>query len=93
MPRRLFGIYLCELLADLHNDTGRLEIVRGTCTALTVENDVVVARMADGSALEADQAILATGNEPLNSGLFKTDFLEPWSIGIERSIAPDDFLC
>ena len=92
VPRRLFGIYLCELLADLHNDTGRLEIVRGTCTALTVENDVVVARMADGSALEADQAILATGNEPLNSGLFKTDFLEPWSIGIERSIAPDDSL-
>jgi uncharacterized NAD(P)/FAD-binding protein YdhS len=92
VARRLFGIYLCDLLAKLGDATGRFEVVRGTCTALTIDKDAVVATLADGSTLDAEQAILATGNEPANGDRYDIGFIRPWSIGIEASIAPEESL-
>jgi uncharacterized NAD(P)/FAD-binding protein YdhS len=90
VPRRLFGLYLCELLTTLGNATGRLQVIHGLCTALSVDNEIVVARLATGTALEADQAILATGNEPMRNVPF--NFSDPWSLELEHNIASDESL-
>lgn len=62
-PRRLYGAYLEDLLSE-HRDSGSLRIVQQECVDLDSADDGVTLRFADGSILQSDLCILATGHQP-----------------------------
>jgi uncharacterized NAD(P)/FAD-binding protein YdhS len=61
-PRYLYRDYLAGLLAQ-HFATGRLRRVQATAVSLAEGAADVTVRFSDGSSLQADKAIIATGNE------------------------------
>lgn len=64
MPRRLYGDYLAEVLAEADAAIpGRLQVVQGECAALAPTGNGVEARLADGRRLAADIGVLAVGHE------------------------------
>ena len=77
VPRRIYGDYLCGLLASCQQPVD----ARGNVQVQTVEDEVVDIVVADegaanvlldsGESLDADQVLLATGNQP--PGSFPSD--------------------
>lgn len=64
MPRRLYGDYLAEVLAEADAARpGRLQVVQGECVALAPTENGVEARLADGRRLVAAIGVLAVGHE------------------------------
>lgn len=61
-PRHLYREYLSSLLAP-HYDSGRLKLVRARAVALSEHGPGVTVRFENGESLNADHAVLATGNE------------------------------
>jgi uncharacterized NAD(P)/FAD-binding protein YdhS len=59
VPRQVYGRYLRELLDQTG---GRMTPVTGTVTALRRSADSVWVELAEGGIIEADAAVLATGN-------------------------------
>lgn len=67
VSRRIYGDYL-RSLAEPPLAAGALGVVRGLCVGLAETADGVVARLADGTEIFADRAVLATGNEAPAAG-------------------------
>jgi uncharacterized NAD(P)/FAD-binding protein YdhS len=64
IPRLTYAAYLRELLDETLAKAGdRLRIVHGEAIGIARENGVAV-RLADGTRIEADAAVLAIGNLP-----------------------------
>lgn len=62
-PRMLYGDYLGALAETLPGASERLRHMQGTCLGLDADGEGVSARLADGSRLHADAAVLAAGHE------------------------------
>lgn len=80
VPRKLYGDYLAALVDPwrIGVGDGRLHIVTGECIGLRLAPDGVAASLADGSAIVAHAAVLATGHvEPVRDN----DAMEsPWRL-------------
>ncbi|MCV7225523.1 FAD/NAD(P)-binding protein [Mycolicibacterium komossense] len=68
IPRQIYGDYLCSIVQHhLQSPGGRTPVSAEFVTSEAVDIEPrepgCVVRLADGSALEADRVILATGNE------------------------------
>ncbi len=61
-PRRTFGRYLAAML-EKAIATGKVEIARTTAVAASNDNVGWRVRLADGSSINADALVLATGNQ------------------------------
>ena len=98
VPRKLYGEYLCGLLADAeHNCRDGVSFERITTEAHSIEeqNGKARVRIADGREFIADHVILAFGNFspfnptitsiPRDAGRYLAD---PWSGEIEVPIEP-----
>lgn len=92
VPRGLYGRYLDELLAGIPRPTAAssagLEHVRQRCVALYEREGDVAAVLEDGNTVEAQAAVLATGNEPAAS-LVSAVAMAPWDETIWTAIPPD----
>lgn len=63
-PRRLYGEYLGEIIADLAaREPARLRLVHGMATSLSPTASGVEVRLANGTSLIAHAAILAAGHD------------------------------
>lgn len=87
-PRRVYGLYVQDLLARAERDgPGRIERVTGEAAAIT--EDCV--RLADGRALTADQIVLATGNPaPQNAEAGAGVIPDAWAPGALNVVRPAD---
>ncbi|HVV95297.1 MAG TPA: FAD/NAD(P)-binding protein [Hyphomicrobiales bacterium] len=92
VPRGLYGRYLDELVAHLPRPTpaapAGLEHVRQQCVGLLERDDGVTALLADGTTVEAQAAILATGNEPAAS-IVSPVAMSPWDDATWAAIPRD----
>lgn len=84
VPRRVFGLYIQDLLAETPS------VVRHVGEVVAVTEDGV--RLADGSCVAADNVVLATGNPvPNTAGVDKAGVMaDPWSPGALDLVQPDD---
>ena len=69
IPRQIYGDYLCSLVQHHLQSPGGMtpvttEFVEGEAIDVEPSNGGCRVRLADGSAVEADRVVLATGNEP-----------------------------
>ncbi|ADZ69842.1 FAD/NAD(P)-binding protein [Polymorphum gilvum] len=64
VDRATYGQYLSGLLEPWRSgpDAERLHCVRGNCVSLSETDAGVIARLADGSVISGDSAVLATGH-------------------------------
>ncbi len=65
LPRRLYGQYLCSLLADAAANSHpgvRLEMVQDEAVGIGVDHGAASLRLASGACLAADRLVLALGN-------------------------------
>jgi len=66
-PRQTYGEYLADLLRDAPGEqdkqSGRLAVVAGECIEVTFRGSRPRLLLADGSSIDADCCILATGHE------------------------------
>jgi len=89
-PRRLYGRYLMERLAQVEAAyPGRIERVTGE--AAVIEDTMV--RLSDGRIAEADAVVLATGNPaPRTTGADHAGRVlsDPWAAGALDRIGDDD---
>lgn len=87
-PRRVYGLYVQELLARAERDgRGRIERVTGEAAALT-DNGL---RLSDGREIKADRIVLATGNPaPQNAGAGAGVIPNAWKAGALDVVRPDD---
>lgn len=87
-PRRVYGLYVQDLLARAERDgPGRIERVTGEAAAITEDG----VRLADGRALTADQIVLATGNPaPQNAGAGSGVIPDAWAPGALDVVRPAD---
>ncbi|WBO23716.1 FAD/NAD(P)-binding protein [Sphingomonas abietis] len=99
VPRRIYGDYLGELLAEAvaqHGD--RLRLVQGQVVDVDGAGAAMNLRLDDGRRIAADVVALASGNllpaaphglDPatLSPGCYVPD---PWCIDIASDLAPDD---
>lgn len=94
-PRRLFGTYVQEQLAET---AGKVEVLKADAEDLDVFATGVRTRLTDGRSVDADAAVLAIGNLPppappgidpsrLQPGSF---FGDPWQAGVAEGLGPDD---
>jgi uncharacterized NAD(P)/FAD-binding protein YdhS len=89
LPRSWYGDYLADTLADAEvkaEGHARLSVVRATATGLRGDRSrgALAVELADGSALDADLVVLATGNPSavrLGSDRWITD---PWTDDLDR---------
>lgn len=98
VPRKLYGEYLSELLADAERRSGQsISFERMTIEAHALEpkDGQAVVHLADGRELVADHVVLAFGNfSPFNppiTAVARTDgryLADPWSGALEVPIAP-----
>jgi uncharacterized NAD(P)/FAD-binding protein YdhS len=95
-PRRLYGAYVQELLGGAVSDGG-ISVRRGEAVDVREGRDGVRIGLADGGTVEADAAVLATGNQPphpprgldpalVTSGRFWSD---PWAPGVADGLTAD----
>ncbi len=99
VPRRVYGSYLREMLAEAAAEQGdRLTLIEGEATALARHGDGFTIRLADGGQVAADIAVLALGNLPphtppglepdrLPPGCYRGD---PWAGDIAEGLGDDD---
>ena len=95
VPRLMFGRYIRQMLEQAQHSAGaRLELVQGAVTGLTTDPSPVL-RLADGTSLAADMAVLAVGNylpapvlpkPALDSPAYRGN---PWAPDSTAGIAPD----
>lgn len=69
IPRQIYGDYICSLVLHHLQSPGGLtpvctEFVTGQAVDVEPRDGGCVVRLADGSAVDADRVVLATGNEP-----------------------------
>lgn len=68
-PRRLYGDYLGAIAADLAaREPERLRLVRAEVLSLSPREAGVAIRLADGTVLDADAAVLAVGHDGAPAG-------------------------
>ena len=73
VPRRIFGDYIESLIQPLiagERGSRGLTLVNDECVAISEGRDGVMIRLADGTRLSGDVAILATGHESAFRGRF-----------------------
>ena len=87
-PRRVYGLYVQDLLAKAERDgPGRIERITGEVTAITDDG----VRLTDGRIVAADQIVLATGNpSPQNAGAGAGVISDAWAGGALDRIGPSD---
>lgn len=69
-PRRLYGDYLGEIAADLAaREPERLRLVRADAVSVSLHAAGVAVRLADGTTIEADAAVLAVGHDSEPAGI------------------------
>lgn len=87
-PRRVYGVYIQDLLAQAERDgPGRVERIAGEVVLVTAEG----VRLADGRALAAHRIVLATGNPaPRNAGASEGVIPDAWAPGALDRIGPHD---
>lgn len=87
-PRRVYGLYVQDLLAQAERDgPGRIERITGEVSAITDDG----VRLADGRTLAADQIVLATGNPaPQNAGAGAGVIPDAWAPGALDQIGASD---
>jgi uncharacterized NAD(P)/FAD-binding protein YdhS len=101
VPRRMYGDYLMDVLAEAERDAApgaRLERVVGEATAIRVHDDGAVVTFDDGSVLRAHRVVLAVGNyapgEPrlADHAIYSSRryVRDPWRPGALDAIAPSD---
>ncbi len=94
-PRLLYGAYIRDLLDNAcRTEAGRLKLVRGDAVALS-EGERLTLTLADGRAITADIAVLATGNH-LPAPVLPGDAAQspayrgnPWSPDAVAGLDPD----
>ena len=78
-PRQLYGEYIAGLVEPLLSRSGQLSclnVIRNECVSVSEEPHGAIVRLNDGSSLQGDFVVLATGHErPTISGEFCAD---PW---------------
>ena len=86
VPRRLFGDYLAERLAECRSN---LTLVEGEAVAVSDRPRAV--QLADGRKLAADQVVLALGNLPAPSPFAPSPRLiaDPWAAGALDGVKAD----
>jgi uncharacterized NAD(P)/FAD-binding protein YdhS len=99
VPRRLYGTYLADLLAEtMAAAPDRLTIVQGEAIDVVRGPARALVMLADGRAVEADRVALALGNLPplvpgrldpatLPAGCYVED---PWTAPIAEGLDADD---
>jgi uncharacterized NAD(P)/FAD-binding protein YdhS len=99
VPRRLYGRYLDDLLADAVADAGdRITLVQGDAVDIEPGDAASRLRLADGRAIEAGTVALALGNLPplappgidvatLPPGCYVDD---PWGAPFAEGLSPRD---
>lgn len=98
--RRLYGLYLEELLANAASEAGeRLRIVRDEAVSVASEAGGEIVRLASGGTISADAVILSVGNLPpdlpravapgLDGDVYVAD---PWAGNIGAGLSKDDRL-
>lgn len=98
--RRLYGLYLEELLANAAREAGeRLRIVRDEAVSVTAEDAGEIISLASGETISADAVILSVGNLPpevpraigpdLSEDFYVAD---PWAGDIAAGLLKDDRL-
>jgi uncharacterized NAD(P)/FAD-binding protein YdhS len=84
-PRRLYGDYLADVLADLvASEAGAVRVVRDEALGVDLTSDGATVRLAGGGALEADGVVLALGNPPpigRGSAMGVPAVADPWAPG------------
>lgn len=87
-PRRVYGLYVQELLARAEREgPGRIERVTGEADALTDDG----LRLSDGRGIKADRIVLATGNPaPQNAGAGAGVIPDAWAPGALDVVQPAD---
>jgi uncharacterized NAD(P)/FAD-binding protein YdhS len=92
VPRAIYGRYLASLLSAYlthASAAAQLQIVRGECVALHATRQGVEARLADGTKLTGDTAVLATGNEAQVAAAAPYN-VTPWTEPAQAGVSPDD---
>jgi uncharacterized NAD(P)/FAD-binding protein YdhS len=83
VPRTFFGDYVEDVFRTLvAGSDGRVRGVQGEAVEATTDADGAHVRLADGSTIEADVAVLALGNPPpatWATGAVQID--DPWATG------------
>ena len=87
-PRRVYGLYVQDLLSQAGRDgPGRIERITGEVSTITDDG----VRLADGRTVTADQIVLATGNPaPQNAGAGAGVIPDAWAPGALDRIGPTD---
>ncbi|WP_157176505.1 FAD/NAD(P)-binding protein [Sphingomonas prati] len=98
-PRLVYGQYLSDILAEAAaRSDGRLTIVQGEATGLTLDENQAVVTLADGTAIAADAVVLASGNLPPHTppgidpdALTRDHYApDPWAADVADDLSDDD---
>jgi uncharacterized NAD(P)/FAD-binding protein YdhS len=90
VPRRAFGDYIESLIQPLiaeERGSHALTLVNDECVAVSEGRNGVMIRLADGTRLSGDIAILATGHDPRHAPL--ACYADPWTPHAGAGIAGD----
>lgn len=97
VPRRIYGRYLAEQLAEAQRAApGRLLLVDGCAVEAAADGDGWRLGLADGSSHRCDALVLAQGNlPPARLAMFEALGDEvyaasPWQAGIAEGLGPED---
>jgi uncharacterized NAD(P)/FAD-binding protein YdhS len=90
VPRRVFGDYIESLIRPLtagEEVSQGLTLVNDECVAISEGRDGVMIRLADGTRLSGDIAILATGHDSSHAPL--ACYADPWTPHADAGVAGD----
>src|SRR4051794_18327141 len=90
VPRRVFGDYIESLIQPLiegERGSRGLTLVNDECVAISEGRNGVMVRLANGTRLSGDIAILATGHDSRHAPL--ACYADPWAPSAEAGIADD----
>jgi uncharacterized NAD(P)/FAD-binding protein YdhS len=90
VPRPVYGQYISQLLErHLSEYPPRLSIIQRECRTIAETPSGAEIGLSDGSSLQGDIVVLATGNEvsPVSASAV---YVDPWSKACEQRIGPND---
>jgi uncharacterized NAD(P)/FAD-binding protein YdhS len=87
VPRRVFGDYIASLIRPLTTGEQELTLINDECVAISEGRHGVLIRLADGTRLSGDIAILATGHDSQHAPL--ACYADPWTPHADAGLAAD----